>query len=135
VRRCDWHCRRGVGFFAESKFDHCLNDLLYRYRTGALPIEIPGVVSNHDDLQRVVEWNGIPYNHVPVSKETKPEQEAKILEMLSGCISTWWCSRGICRCCRRRCAAHWVERRLTFITLFCRVSKVPSRIIKPMCVW
>jgi formyltetrahydrofolate deformylase len=65
-----------------SKFDHCLNDLLYRYRTGALPIEIPAVVSNHDDLQRVVEWNGIPYHHLPVTTETKAKQEAKILEMV-----------------------------------------------------
>ena len=60
-----------------SKFDHCLNDLLYRYRIGALPIEIPAVVSNHPDLQRVVEWHGIPYHHLPVTKETKAAQEAK----------------------------------------------------------
>jgi formyltetrahydrofolate deformylase len=65
-----------------SKFDHCLNDLLYRYRTGALPVEIPAVVSNHPDLQRVVEWHGIPYHHLPVTKETKAQQEAKILEMI-----------------------------------------------------
>ncbi|WP_237718393.1 formyltetrahydrofolate deformylase [Rhodovulum sp. PH10] len=65
-----------------SKFDHCLNDLLYRYRTGALPIEIPAVVSNHPDLQRVVEWHGIPYHHLPVTKDTKAEQEGKILEMV-----------------------------------------------------
>ena len=65
-----------------SKFDHCLNDLLYRYRTGTLPIDIPAVVSNHPDLQRIVEWHGIPYHHLPVAKETKPEQEARILEMV-----------------------------------------------------
>ena len=58
-----------------SKFDHCLNDLLYRYRTGTLPIEIPAVASNHPDLQRVVEWHGIPFYHLPVTKETKAEQE------------------------------------------------------------
>jgi formyltetrahydrofolate deformylase len=65
-----------------SKFDHCLNDLLYRYRTGTLPVEIPGVVSNHPDLQRIVEWHGIPFHHLPVTKETKQEQESKILEMV-----------------------------------------------------
>lgn len=65
-----------------SKFDHCLNDLLYRYRTGTLPVEIPAVISNHPDLQRVVEWHGIPYHHLAVTKETKAEQEAKILEMV-----------------------------------------------------
>ncbi len=65
-----------------SKFDHCLNDLLYRYRTGTLSIDIAAVVSNHPDLERVVEWHGIPYHHLPVTKETKAEQEAKILEMV-----------------------------------------------------
>ena len=65
-----------------SKFDHCLNDLLYRYRTGSLDIEIPAVVSNHPDLQRVVEWHGIPYHHLPVTKETRTEQEGRILEMV-----------------------------------------------------
>ncbi|HVI50408.1 MAG TPA: formyltetrahydrofolate deformylase [Candidatus Sulfotelmatobacter sp.] len=65
-----------------SKFDHCLNDLLYRYRTGSLQVEIPAVVSNHPDLERMVEWHGIPYHHLPVGKENKAEQEAKILEMI-----------------------------------------------------
>lgn len=65
-----------------SKFDHCLNDLLYRYRTGTLAIDIPAVVSNHPDLQRVVEWHGIPYHHLPVTRETKRAQEDKILEMV-----------------------------------------------------
>jgi formyltetrahydrofolate deformylase len=65
-----------------SKFDHCLHDLLYRTRTGTLAAEIPAVVSNHPDLQRAVEWNGIPYHHLPVTKETRAEQESKILEMV-----------------------------------------------------
>ena len=67
-----------------SKFDHCLNDLLYRYRTGSLPIDIPAVVSNHADLERLVEWHGIPYHHLPVAKDKsdKAAQEAKILEMV-----------------------------------------------------
>ncbi len=65
-----------------SKFDHCLNDLLYRYRTGILPIDVAAVVSNHPDLERVVEWHGIPYHHLPVTKETKAGQEARILEMV-----------------------------------------------------
>ncbi|HVI51012.1 MAG TPA: formyltetrahydrofolate deformylase [Candidatus Sulfotelmatobacter sp.] len=68
-----------------SKFDHCLNDLLYRYRTGFLPIDIPAVVSNHPDLQRLVEWHGIPYHHLPMNKDktNKAEQEAQILEMVA----------------------------------------------------
>jgi len=65
-----------------SKFDHCLNDLLYRYRTGSLGVEIPAVVSNHAELERLVEWHGIPYHHLPVTKDNKAEQEATILEMV-----------------------------------------------------
>ena len=65
-----------------SKFDHCLNDLLYRYRNGSLNIDIPAVVSNHSDLERLVEWHGIPYHHLPCTPDTKEEQENKILEMV-----------------------------------------------------
>jgi formyltetrahydrofolate deformylase len=65
-----------------SKFDHCLNDLLYRYRTGSLKIDIPAIVSNHPDLERMSEWHGIPFHHLPVTKENKAEQEAQILEMV-----------------------------------------------------
>ncbi|MBF0268420.1 MAG: formyltetrahydrofolate deformylase [Alphaproteobacteria bacterium] len=65
-----------------SKFDHCLNDLLYRYRTGQLKMDIPAVVSNHRDLERLVEWHGIPYHHLPVDAASKPAQEAQILEMV-----------------------------------------------------
>lgn len=62
-----------------SRFDHCLNDLLYRYRTGALGIEIPAIVSNHPDLADLAKWHRIPFHHFPVSEKTKDEQEARIL--------------------------------------------------------
>lgn len=61
-----------------SKQLHCLNDLLHRYRTGQLPMEIPAVISNHADARGIVEWHGIPYYHLPIDKSDKPEQEAKI---------------------------------------------------------
>lgn len=64
-----------------SKFGHCLNDLLFRERTGELPIEIVAVVSNHRDFQRLVEWHGIPFFHVPVTADTKPEAEAQLLAL------------------------------------------------------
>ena len=47
-----------------SKQDHCLNDLLHRWRSGELEVDIPCVISNHDDLRSFVEWHGIPYHHV-----------------------------------------------------------------------
>ena len=63
-----------------SKFDHCLVDLLYRWRAGDLAIEIPLVVSNHPDLEPLVEPHGIPFVHLPVTKETKSEQEEILFE-------------------------------------------------------
>jgi len=65
-----------------SKYDHCLNDLLYRYRTGQLNIEVPVIISNHPDLEHLAEWHGIPYHHLPISPETKPYQEAEIVKLL-----------------------------------------------------
>ncbi|WP_163372289.1 formyltetrahydrofolate deformylase [Endozoicomonas acroporae] len=54
-----------------SKEAHCLSDLLYRWRSGDLNMEIPCVISNHEDLRSYVEWHGIPYHHVPVDKKDK----------------------------------------------------------------
>lgn len=65
-----------------SKQGHCLNDLLYRVRTGALPAEIPVVVSNHEDLRSLVEWHEIPFHHVPVTPETKPQAEDRLRELV-----------------------------------------------------
>ncbi|MBR9865637.1 MAG: formyltetrahydrofolate deformylase [Oceanospirillales bacterium] len=65
-----------------SKYDHCLNDLLYRYRTGQLNIEVPVIISNHPDLEHLAEWHGIPYYHLPITPETKPYQEAEIVKLL-----------------------------------------------------
>ena len=62
-----------------SKFEHCLNDLLFRTRTGELPVEVVAVVSNHLDHQRLAEWQGIPFFHVPVTAATKPAAEARLL--------------------------------------------------------
>ncbi len=64
-----------------SRFGHCLNDLLYRYRIGALPIEIAGIVSNHTDFEREAEAHGIPFHHIPVSRDTKAEAEARLLDL------------------------------------------------------
>ena len=64
-----------------SKAGHCLNDLMHRYHTQTLPIEIPAVVSNHEDLRSIVEWHGVPFHYLPVTKESKPEQEATLLKL------------------------------------------------------
>jgi formyltetrahydrofolate deformylase len=59
-----------------SRFGHCLNDLLYRWRIGALPIDIVGVISNHYDCQKVVVNHDIPFHGIRVTKETKAAAEA-----------------------------------------------------------
>lgn len=59
-----------------SKFDHCLAYLLHRWKVGDLKIDIPCVISNHETLRELVEWYGIPYHHVPVSKEPSAKQAA-----------------------------------------------------------
>ena len=65
-----------------SRFGHCLNDLLYRWKIGALPIDIVGVVSNHFDYQKVVVNHDIPFHRVVVTKENKPRAEAQLMEIV-----------------------------------------------------
>jgi len=65
-----------------SKFGHCLNDLLFRSRIGALPVEIAAVVSNHTDFAELVGSYGIPFHHIPVTKDNKAAAEAQLLELV-----------------------------------------------------
>ncbi|PDS27385.1 formyltetrahydrofolate deformylase [Rhizobium phaseoli] len=65
-----------------SRFGHCLNDLLYRWRIGALPIDIVGVISNHFDYQKVVVNHDIPFHYIKVTKENKAQAEARMLEIV-----------------------------------------------------
>ena len=67
---------------AVSKFGHCLYDLMHRWKSGLLPVEVVGVMSNHDDMRSFVEWNGVPYYHLPITKETKVAQEAQFLGLV-----------------------------------------------------
>ena len=65
-----------------SKFDHCLEDLLYHYTIGDLPIDIPAIVSNHEDCRATAEAHNIPFIYLPVTPETKAEQEAKLFDLV-----------------------------------------------------
>jgi formyltetrahydrofolate deformylase len=65
-----------------SKFGHCLNDLLYRYRVGALNIDIAAIVSNHRDFYQLAATHNIPFHHLPVDATNKSRQEGKVLEIL-----------------------------------------------------
>jgi formyltetrahydrofolate deformylase len=65
-----------------TKESHCLRDLLYLLELGELPIEIPVVVSNHDDLRELVESHGFKFIHLPMTASTKATQEAKLLALV-----------------------------------------------------
>lgn len=65
-----------------SKFGHCLNDLLFRFRIGALPVDIAAVVSNHTDFAELVASYDIPFRHIPVTKDGKADAEAELLELV-----------------------------------------------------
>lgn len=65
-----------------SKYDHCLYDLLGRYNSGELNLEIPFIISNHLDLKPIADSFKIPFHHIPVTKDTKQDAENKQLQLL-----------------------------------------------------
>jgi formyltetrahydrofolate deformylase len=65
-----------------SKLGHCLNDLIFRWRAGSLGADLVAVVSNHEDLRPMAEAAGLPFRHVPVTSATKPQAEARLLELV-----------------------------------------------------
>ncbi len=66
-----------------SRQGHVLNDLLFRTRTGLMNVEIPVIVSNHEDFRALAEWHGIPFHHVPVTSESKPGAEERLRELVA----------------------------------------------------
>src|SRR5690606_40051799 len=65
-----------------SKHGHCLNDLLFKAKSGQLPIDIPAVVSNHPDFALLSASYGIPFYHLPVDKNDKAQQERQVLQII-----------------------------------------------------
>ncbi|UCH29543.1 MAG: formyltetrahydrofolate deformylase [Myxococcales bacterium] len=82
-RLCDRTHRYRTAIFV-SKYDHCLYDLLLRQRSGELATDIPLIISNHQDLEPVARQFDVPFHHLPVTKDTKAEQEDKTLQLLAG---------------------------------------------------
>jgi formyltetrahydrofolate deformylase len=78
----EWHMRdaerKQRAVILVSKFGHCLNDILHRFKTGSLPVDIPSVISNHDEMRSMTEWHGVPYHHLPVTADDKAQQEEKL---------------------------------------------------------
>ena len=82
----DWHLRDAARptrmAILASRPDHALLELLWRWSRGELPAEITRVISNHPDHRDVVEGFGLPFHHVPATRDNKPEAETRILELL-----------------------------------------------------
>lgn len=82
--KMDWHIQeesyKPSFLLMVSKYSHCLNDILYKVRSGHLQIHVPAIVSNHEDLRHLADWYGIPFFHFPL--EEKIEQEEKILQLI-----------------------------------------------------
>ena len=84
----DWNLR-GVGesrkvILMVSKFDHCLGDLLYRHRIGELPMDVVGIICNHPrEALKISLIGDIPFHYLPITKDTKPQQEAQIKQIVT----------------------------------------------------
>ncbi|AMO23650.1 formyltetrahydrofolate deformylase [Ramlibacter solisilvae] len=74
--------RRTKVLLAVSKHGHCLNHLLHQWHSGELPIDVVGVVSNHEDMRRLVDWYGLPYHYLPMA-DGKQAQEARFRDAIA----------------------------------------------------
>ena len=84
----DWNLRTKCAsrkvLLLVSKFDHCLSDLLYRSRIGELPMDVVGIIGNHPrEALNISTFDDIPYHHFPITKDTKPQQEAQIKQVVT----------------------------------------------------
>ncbi len=75
--------KKRAGIFV-SKLDHCLTDLLWRWKSGELALDIPFIVSNHRDLEALAQMYDVPYHYIPVRREHRVEDEQRMLELLLG---------------------------------------------------
>ncbi|GAA6167265.1 formyltetrahydrofolate deformylase [Sessilibacter corallicola] len=82
----DWeihdYCYKPKVLIAVSQWGHCLEHLLNSWKRGVLPVDVVGVVSNHEVMRSLCDWYEVPYHYLPVNKETKPQQEQEILELM-----------------------------------------------------
>ncbi len=74
--------RRSKVLILVSKLEHCLNDLLFRWRVGELAMEIAGIASNHPDFETIAQQHRLPFHHLPVTTQTREQQEARLLDLV-----------------------------------------------------
>ncbi|SFN35750.1 formyltetrahydrofolate deformylase [Chitinophaga sp. YR627] len=80
--RIDYTSHRKKMAIMVSRYDHCLMELLWRWRSGELPVDIPLVISNHEDLRKLTEDFGIPFHYLPVNAENKAEREKEAIQLI-----------------------------------------------------
>ena len=91
-----------------SQYLHCMADLLHRWRSGELVCEIPLIISNHREVEKLAAFYGVPFEHMPVTPETRAGAEARQLELLSRNTRSSWSSwRVTCRFFRPQFVAHY----------------------------
>ena len=114
-----------------SRQGHCLNDLLFRFKSGLLPVDIRAIISNHRDFYQLAASYNIPFHHIPVTAATKAQAEARQLEVIEqeGAELCWPVT---CRCCPTTCAKNCKAAPSTSTTAFCPASRGPSPITRPM---
>src|SRR3954452_3112436 len=133
----DWQMRdrasRRRVMLLVSTSDHCLADILYRWRTGELEMIPTAIVSNHArDTYRNLDFGDIPFHHLPVTKETKPQQENSIWQLSVKQKRIWWCSPDTCRSSPTRCRRGYRGAASTSITRSCPASKALDLITRRM---
>ena len=114
-----------------SRMGHCLNDLIFRWRAGSLRTQLVAVVSNHEDLRPMAEAANLPFIHVPVTIDTKPEAEQRLIEMAQQYDVDFVVLARSCRCCPTASAASCTAGPSTSTTHSCPGSRAPSPIARP----
>ena len=126
----DRHQRRRVMLLV-SKFDHCLADILYRWRIGELPMDIAGIVANHPrDTYRHLDLDGIAFHHLPVDRDSRDGQEAALWQLIEQSGTDLVVLARSCRSCRMIWRASWRGTASTSITRSCRASRARARITR-----
>jgi formyltetrahydrofolate deformylase len=117
-----------------SQQGHCLNDLLYRAETGSLNVEVPAIVSNHEDFRGLAQWHEIPFHHVPVSAATKPEAEAELRRLVEEYQADTIVLARYMQILSAGCVRTSRAASSTSTTRCCRASRAPSPTPRPTTV-
>jgi formyltetrahydrofolate deformylase len=109
-----------------SQEGHCLNDLLFRWKSGLLPLDIRAIISNHRDFYQLAASYNVPFHHMPVTAATKAQVEARQLEIIQSEEAELVVLARYMQILSDDLCQHWPGAPSTSITAFCPASRVPS---------